>query len=100
MTKAEETWRAEIAALRAEIDAIKAKKEPLGEAAAEAANKATESARKGLSDMIAQATETIDELHNRFNETTHNAEETVSQHPLATLASAFLLGLVIGRITR
>lgn len=107
MAKANEAWREEIEALRAEVEELKAQKDTAKEAATEAANEGLNKARakaeeiqKNIADVVDQAGETIAELQKRFNEGTQTAEETVSQHPLATLASAFLLGLIIGRISR
>jgi ElaB/YqjD/DUF883 family membrane-anchored ribosome-binding protein len=107
MARTDEAWREEISALRAEIEALKAQKSAAGDMAAEAtaqarsaAQSAMEAAQQGLNDLIKQANDKIGELQGRFSEGTHMAEETVSQHPFAMLASAFVLGMVIGRLAR
>lgn len=103
MARATEAWRSEIDALRAEVEALKAQQATGAEAVAEEANEArsaAEAIQKGFSDIVDQANEAIGELQKRLDEGTQQAGETVSQHPFATLASAFLLGLVIGRLAR
>lgn len=103
MAKAQEAWRQEIEALRAEIEEIKARKPEAAEAVAGMAKEAQAKAgsvHKSVSDMIDQTAEVIGDLQRRFSEGTQTAEDTVTEHPIATLASAFLLGLLIGRISR
>ncbi len=76
--------------LRNEIDEIRAElarlREPSGASGGEAA------ATGGLQDQIA-------ELNRLVQDMLENAEETIAEHPVATVAGALALGIVIGRLT-
>lgn len=76
--------------LRNEIDEIRAElarlREPAGASGGEAA------AAGGLQDQIA-------ELNRLVQDMLENAEETIAEHPVATVAGALALGIVIGRLT-
>ncbi len=78
---------AELAALRAEIR----RKRP------EAPDpKPPESAKSGVGhELEAMLTELRDALAEASDET----RDAVASHPIATLAAAFLLGIIVGRIT-
>jgi hypothetical protein len=61
-------------------------------------------ARRSASDHAAEAGEEsydiealLRELQGKLSEAASDAEEVVLAHPLAAVASAFLLGLVLGR---
>lgn len=43
--------------------------------------------------------EQITELNRLVQEMLENAEETIAEHPVATVAGALALGIVIGRLT-
>lgn len=84
--------------LRAELDEIGAELARLRAAQAEAepvADARDASAAQpggGLNEQIA-------ELSNLVHQMLEEAEETITQHPVATVAGALALGIVIGRLT-
>lgn len=74
------TLKAELDEIRAELARLRAPSPPPeGEAGA-------------LQDQIA-------ELNRLVQEMLENAEETITEHPVATVAGALALGIVIGRLT-
>jgi ElaB/YqjD/DUF883 family membrane-anchored ribosome-binding protein len=75
--------------LRTELDEIKAELARMREARATAEG---EAATGGLHDQIA-------ELNRLVQDMLENAEETIAEHPVATVAGALALGIVIGRLT-
>lgn len=81
--------------LRAEIDEIRAELSRLGHArAAPEAEPAAEAAAQtsGLGDQIA-------DLNRLVQQMLEDAEETIADHPVATVAGALALGIIIGRLT-
>jgi len=76
--------------LRNEIDEIRAELARLREPASQPA--AGEAAAGGIQDQIA-------ELNRLVQDMLENAEETIAEHPVATVAGALALGIVIGRLT-
>ena len=77
------TLRAELDEIRAELSRLRdAGKAELGAAAAEG----------GMADQIA-------ELNRLVQDMLENAEDTIAEHPVATVAGALALGIVIGRLT-
>ena len=50
------------------------------------------------SDGLREAERIIGELQSKLSEAASDAEEVVTAHPLAAVASAFLLGLLLGRM--
>jgi ElaB/YqjD/DUF883 family membrane-anchored ribosome-binding protein len=76
--------------LRNEIDEIRAElarlREPINPPGGETA------ATGGIQDQIA-------ELNRLVQDMLENAEETIAEHPVATVAGALALGIVIGRLT-
>lgn len=77
--------------LRAELDEIKAEIARMREAKP-AAEGAAASAAGSLGDHM-------EELNRLVHEMLENAEETIADHPVATVAGALALGIVIGRLT-
>jgi len=78
------TLRAELDEIRAELSRMReAKAAPAGEAAAP---------EGGMGEQMA-------ELNRLVHEMLENAEETIAEHPVATVAGALALGIVIGRLT-
>lgn len=77
------TLRNEIDEIRAELARLRDPAESSGGAAA---------ATGGLQDQIA-------ELNRLVQDMLENAEETIAEHPVATVAGALALGIVIGRLT-
>lgn len=75
--------------LQAELDEIRAELARLREAHKPAAG---EAAQGGLHDQIA-------ELNRLVQDMLENAEDTIAEHPVATVAGALALGIVIGRLT-
>lgn len=79
------TLKAELDALRAELAALR-KPAPQTGAAGEGAE------ADGLHEHLAQ-------LNTLVQQMLENAEETIAEHPVATVAGALALGIVIGRLT-
>lgn len=77
--------------LRNEIDEIRAELARLRKPAVQPPG-AEAAAAGGLQDQIA-------ELNRLVQDMLENAEETIAEHPVATVAGALALGIVIGRLT-
>lgn len=77
--------------LRAELDEIRDELARLREARAAAGGHGT-APESGMSEQMA-------ELNRLVHEMLENAEETIAEHPVATVAGALALGIVIGRLT-
>ena len=81
------TLKAELDALRAELARMrKAEPPPDAGSAGDAA------ASGGIGEQIAELNELVQQM-------LENAEETIAEHPVATVAGALALGIVIGRLT-
>ncbi len=77
--------------LRAELDEIRAELSRLREAKpAAAVDGAAPEGAMG---------EHLAELNRLVHEMLENAEDTIAEHPVATVAGALALGIVIGRLT-
>lgn len=76
--------------LKTELDEIRAELARMREAAPAPAGEAA--AAGGLQEQIA-------ELNRLVQEMLENAEDTIAEHPVATVAGALALGIVIGRLT-
>jgi ElaB/YqjD/DUF883 family membrane-anchored ribosome-binding protein len=74
--------------LRTELDEIRAELARLREARAAPEGEAG----SGLQEQMA-------ELNRLVQDMLENAEETIAEHPVATVAGALALGIVIGRLT-
>jgi ElaB/YqjD/DUF883 family membrane-anchored ribosome-binding protein len=72
--------------LRDELEALKSELAHLREAAADRIESS------GAADQIA-------ELNRLVHKMLEDAEETIAEHPVATVAGALALGIVIGRLT-
>lgn len=72
--------------LRDELEALKAELSHLREAAAERME-------------TSGATSQIAELNRLVHQMLEDAEDTIAEHPVATVAGALALGIVIGRLT-
>jgi ElaB/YqjD/DUF883 family membrane-anchored ribosome-binding protein len=81
---ASRTWQAELEAIRAEIARLREGRHASSEAAAESGGV--------FSDQFADLNRMVQQL-------LADAEETVAEHPVATVAGALALGIVIGRLT-
>jgi ElaB/YqjD/DUF883 family membrane-anchored ribosome-binding protein len=95
-------WRGPMAAaqnLRKELDELRREFESLRNRGVDQlsgkAKEAVAAATKELEGFEGQISELNSMLHTLFEE----AEESVSQHPVATIAGALALGIVIGRMT-
>jgi ElaB/YqjD/DUF883 family membrane-anchored ribosome-binding protein len=75
--------------LRAELDEIKAELARLRESRTV---QQAETLAGGVGEQIA-------ELNRLVQDMLENAEETIAEHPVATVAGALALGIVIGRLT-
>jgi len=79
--------------LRAEMDEIKAELARLRAARSGGDGAAAEGgAGNAMGEQIA-------ELNRLVQDMLENAEETIAEHPVATVAGALALGIVIGRLT-
>ncbi|MCX7350628.1 MAG: hypothetical protein NTZ54_14270 [Alphaproteobacteria bacterium] len=76
--------------LRTELDEIKAELSRLREAGIPPAGETA--AAGGIHDQIAELNRLVQDL-------LENAEDTIAEHPVATVAGALALGIVIGRLT-
>ena len=76
--------------LRTELDEIRAELSRLREERRQP--EGGEAATGGVQEQIA-------ELNRLVHEMLENAEETIAEHPVATVAGALALGIVIGRFT-
>jgi len=83
--------------LRAEMDEIKAELARLREARGSAAGSGGATAEGGTGE--GGMGEQIAELNRLVQDMLENAEETIAEHPVATVAGALALGIVIGRLT-
>lgn len=75
--------------LRAELDEIRSELSKLRETRAAHGD---EAAAGGMQEQLA-------ELNRLVQDMLENAEETIAEHPVATVAGALALGIVIGRLT-
>jgi ElaB/YqjD/DUF883 family membrane-anchored ribosome-binding protein len=80
------TLKAELDALRAELGRLR------GPQPAAAAGEEPQTLPEELAKQIA-------ELNGLVQQMLEDAEETISRHPVATVAGALALGIVIGRLT-
>lgn len=86
------TLRAELDALRAELVLLRNAQAVPGSAPDAGAASATELPPGGMGEQIA-------ELNRLVHQMLEDAEETITEHPVATVAGALALGIVIGRLT-
>lgn len=91
---------AELDTIRKELETLlKEVRQLQSQAAGPDAEKATAAAEPASAEAEASsASDALDELQAYLAARTGEAEEIFAEHPLATLAAAFLLGLVAGRI--
>jgi ElaB/YqjD/DUF883 family membrane-anchored ribosome-binding protein len=82
--------------LRDELDELKAELARLREQGAGAAEPAAPGAE---SPTLGPLGEQMAELNRLVQQMLEDAEETISEHPVATVAGALALGIVIGRLT-
>jgi ElaB/YqjD/DUF883 family membrane-anchored ribosome-binding protein len=91
---------AQLAELRAEIEALKAKRKDLSqapeEAPAEALSHNVGGARTPASD---QWMEQLCELETAVKDLAEALENDIEEHPLFAVGAAFLLGVLIGRLS-
>lgn len=78
--------------LRTELDEIRAELARLRAARGADDGVAAAAAAGGVSEQIA-------ELNRLVQDMLENAEDTIAEHPVATVAGALALGIVIGRLT-
>jgi ElaB/YqjD/DUF883 family membrane-anchored ribosome-binding protein len=81
--------------LRAELDELRAELARMRQApgtAKDEAHGAVEAEGTGLGEQLA-------ELNRLVQQMLDEAEETITDHPVATVAGALALGIVIGRLT-
>ena len=85
------TLRAELDELRAELARLRERKGGTG------ATGAAEAAGAAAEDGAGPAH--FEELNRLVHQMLEDAEETIAEHPVATVAGALALGIVIGRLT-
>ena len=78
--------------LKAELDALRAEITQLRKDAQAHVSATADSVAEGLGPQIA-------ELNKLVQQMLEDAEETITEHPVATIAGALALGIVIGRLT-
>jgi ElaB/YqjD/DUF883 family membrane-anchored ribosome-binding protein len=83
---ARRTLRDEIAALKHEVEAL-------------APSERGEQGASVMSEAVAELEHQIGDLTRLVENMLDEAEETVARHPVATVAGALALGIVIGRLT-
>lgn len=84
--------------LRSELDELRAEMARLREAGARAA--APDNPPPSHDDPAgATLREQMAELNRMVHQMIEDAEETINEHPVATVAGALALGIVIGRLT-
>jgi len=81
------TLRAELDEIRAELARLRAAR-----SAGEGEAAAAPGSMGGMGEQIA-------ELNRLVQDMLENAEDTIAEHPVATVAGALALGIVIGRLT-
>ena len=81
--------------LKAELDAIRRELAELHKARAGQGEAAEPSEASGSGELGAQ----LAELNTLVRQMLDEAEETITEHPVATVAAALALGIVIGRLT-
>jgi ElaB/YqjD/DUF883 family membrane-anchored ribosome-binding protein len=82
------TLRSELDVLRAELARLRQPAAAPDRAAAESPPAAAEGFGQEVADLNAMVRHLLE-----------NAEETIAEHPVATVAGALALGIVIGRLT-
>ncbi|MFM2280420.1 MAG: hypothetical protein RLZZ444_2651 [Pseudomonadota bacterium] len=91
-----------IETIRTEIDAI-LKELEAAQARAQADSKPAEDAKPDTANPpidIASAIEALGELRDQLEKAVGEAGDAITEHPIAATAAAFLLGLIIGRISK
>jgi ElaB/YqjD/DUF883 family membrane-anchored ribosome-binding protein len=86
------TLKAELDALRSELAQLRKPAAEPGEAPGAEAESPAEALSAGLGAQLA-------ELNTLVKQMLDEAEETITEHPVATVAAALALGIVIGRLT-
>lgn len=54
----------------------------------------------GLEEIREDIEDAVDDLEDAFNQISEMAEDRIAQHPIASLAVAFAIGVLIGRLTK
>ena len=78
--------------LKAELDALRAELAALRKPAPDTGSAEEASHSGALNEHLA-------ELNDLVHQMLENAEEAIAEHPVATVAGALALGIVIGRLT-
>ncbi len=79
-------------------DEIRALHHDLRGVAAAAANESDQQASNQGAGSAGEIERALQELKRCFEEIADDAEDLVTEHPMASLAAAFVLGVVVGRI--
>jgi len=80
-------------------DELQALRDSLASGSAAPHSKAASSDSASAETPHSEFDRALNELKQCFTDVAEEAEELVGEHPVASLAAAFVLGLVIGRIT-
>lgn len=79
-------------------DEIQALHRDLRGVAAAAPNESDQQARNHRAGSAGEIERALQELKRCFEEIAEDAGDVVTEHPMASLAAAFVLGVVVGRI--
>jgi len=83
--------------LTSELDALKRE---LSRAAHAANDRVTEAAKSGVEEITGQIRTMLSDLGETFGEEEKVVEALIAERPMAAVASAFALGLVVGLMLR
>jgi len=90
----------EIAALRAEVDALNAALSNEGSATAAASSAGANTvAQEAVALLGGQLPEQLQDFEKAVHDLAETVESDIAEHPVAAVGSAFLLGLLIGRLS-
>jgi len=90
---------AELAALRADIEALKALQSSAAEEVAKGESEPAPRAVGGFVDAASQLPEQFREFETAIRDLAEAVEADIAEHPVAAVGAAFLLGVLIGRLS-
>ncbi len=90
---------AELAALRAEIEALKVQQASNTEAVSKGNGEPGPQSAGGFMDTAAHIPEQFREFEIAIRDLAEAVETDIAEHPVAAVGAAFLLGILIGRLS-
>jgi ElaB/YqjD/DUF883 family membrane-anchored ribosome-binding protein len=90
---------AELAALRADIEALKAQQTGVAEAEPKGDGQPAPQPAGGFMDTAAHIPEQFREFETAIRDLAEAVETDIAEHPVAAVGGAFLLGVLIGRLS-